>query len=65
MLGATFYDRINTIYQFIKLFLGNKMSVFEEYGTFYFFRVFSSKALLLTLILLSATIVALEGSANP
>ena len=25
-----FYDRINTIYQFIKPFLDNKMSIFEE-----------------------------------
>ena len=25
------YDRINTIYQFIKPFLDNKMSTFEEY----------------------------------
>ena len=30
--GATFC--INTIYQFIKPFLDNKMSVFEEYGAF-------------------------------
>ena len=30
--GATFYDCINSIYQFIKPFLDNKMSVFEEYG---------------------------------
>ena len=30
---ATFYDRINTICQFIKLFL-DKMSKFEEYGAF-------------------------------
>ena len=34
LLGATFYDRINTIYQFIKPFLDNKMSIFEEYGAF-------------------------------
>ena len=27
--GATFYDCINTIYQFIKPFLDNKMSTFE------------------------------------
>ena len=27
---ATFYDYINTIYQFIKPFLDNKMSIFEE-----------------------------------
>ena len=32
--GATFYECINTIYQFIKPFLVNKMSVFEEYGAF-------------------------------
>ena len=32
--GATFYDCINTIYQFIKSFLDNKMSVFEDYGAF-------------------------------
>ena len=32
--GATFYDCINTIYQFIKHFLDNKMSIFEEYGAF-------------------------------
>ena len=32
--GATFYDRINTIYQFIKPFLDKKMSTFEEYGAF-------------------------------
>ena len=31
--GATFYDSINTIYQFIKPFLEKKnMSIFEEYG---------------------------------
>ena len=30
--GATFYDSINTIYQFIKPFLDNKMPIFEEYG---------------------------------
>ena len=28
------YDHINTIYQFIKPFLGKKMSIFEEYGAF-------------------------------
>ena len=28
------YDCINTIYQFIKPFLDNKMSIFEEYGAF-------------------------------
>ena len=32
--GATFYDCINTIYQFIKPFLDNKMPIFEEYGAF-------------------------------
>ena len=32
--AATFYDCINTIYQFIKPFLDNKMSIFEEYGAF-------------------------------
>ena len=32
--GATFYDCINTIYQFIKPFLDNKMSIFERYGAF-------------------------------
>ena len=32
--GATIYDRINIIYQFIKPFLDNKMSIFEEYGAF-------------------------------
>ena len=32
--GATFYDRINTIHQFIKPFFDNKMSIFEEYGAF-------------------------------
>ena len=31
---ATFYDRINTIYQFIKPFLDKKWSIFEEYGAF-------------------------------
>ena len=29
---ATFYDHINTIYQFIKPFLDKKISIFEEYG---------------------------------
>ena len=29
---ATFYDHINTMYQFIKPFLDKKMSIFEEYG---------------------------------
>ena len=32
--GAIFYDSINTIYQFSKPFLDNKMSIFEEYGAF-------------------------------
>ena len=32
--GATFYDCINTIYQFIKPFLEIKMSILEEYGAF-------------------------------
>ena len=32
--GATFYDCINTIDQFIKPFLDNKMSIFEDYGAF-------------------------------
>ena len=32
--GATFYDCSNTIYQFIKPFLDNKISIFEEYGAF-------------------------------
>ena len=31
---ATFYDCINTIYQFSKSFLDNIMSIFEEYGAF-------------------------------
>ena len=32
---ATFYDRINTIYQFIKPFLDKKrISIFEKYGAF-------------------------------
>ena len=31
---CTFYDCINTIYQFIKAFLDNKMSIFEEYWAF-------------------------------
>ena len=39
LLGATFYDCINTIntmyqFQFIKPFLDNKMSIFEGYGAF-------------------------------
>ena len=32
--GAIFYDCINTIYQFIKLFLNNKMSIYEKCGAF-------------------------------
>ena len=32
--GATYYDCINTIYQLIKPFLDNKMSIFEDYGAF-------------------------------
>ena len=32
--GATFYDCINTVYQFIKPFFDNKMSIFEGYGAF-------------------------------
>ena len=31
---AKFYDRINTIYQFIKLFLDNKASILEKHGAF-------------------------------
>ena len=32
---VTFYDHINYIYQFIKLFLDKKkMTIFEEYGAF-------------------------------
>ena len=38
--GATFYDRINTIYQFIKSFLDDRMSIFEEYGAFNFLSYF-------------------------
>ena len=32
--GVIFYDCINTIYQIIKPFLDNRMSIFEEYGAF-------------------------------
>ena len=32
--GATFYDCITILYQFIKPFLDNKMSIFEEYRAF-------------------------------
>ena len=39
--GAIFYDRINAIYQFIKSFLDNKMSIFEEYGTFKYINILS------------------------
>ena len=39
LLDATFYDCLNTIYQFIKPFLINKISIFEEYGAFKFFLV--------------------------
>ena len=31
---AIFYDRIATIYQFMKSFLDKKMSIFERYGAF-------------------------------
>ena len=31
---AIFYDCINTMYQIIKPFLDNKMSIYEEYGAF-------------------------------
>ena len=34
LLGATFYDWFNTIYQFIIPFWDNKMSIFESYGVF-------------------------------
>ena len=32
--GVTFYDCFNIIYQFIKSFLDNKMSIFEVYRAF-------------------------------
>ena len=32
--GATFYECINTIYEFIKSFLDNKIAIFEEFGAF-------------------------------
>ena len=32
--GATFYDCINTTYQFIKPFLDNKMSFLGKYGAY-------------------------------
>ena len=38
--GATFYDRNNNIYQFIKSFLDKKLSIFEEYGAFMVFQYF-------------------------
>ena len=31
---ATFYDCINTIFQFMEPLLDNNMSIFEEYGAF-------------------------------
>ena len=34
--GATFYDCINTMYQLIKPFLDNKMSILGGYGAFKF-----------------------------
>ena len=35
LAGATCYDRINTIYQFIKPFSDKKkLSIFEDYGAF-------------------------------
>ena len=34
--GTTIYGCINIIYQFIKPFLDNKKSIFEEYGAFQF-----------------------------
>ena len=34
VVRCPFYDRINTIYQFINPFLDNKTSIFEEYGAF-------------------------------
>ena len=44
--GATFYDCIsciNTIYQFIKSVLDNKMSIFEECGAFNMVNIFVKK----------------------
>ena len=35
------HDCINTIYQFIKPFLDNKLSIFEDYGVFKFCLKFS------------------------
>ena len=34
VLGATFYDCIITIYQFIKPLLNNKTTIFQENGDF-------------------------------
>ena len=31
---ASFYDCISSMYQFIKPYLDNKMSILEEYGAF-------------------------------
>ena len=42
--GATFYDYINTMYEFIKSFLDDKLSVFEEYGAFNLLSNFASEA---------------------
>ena len=39
--AATFYDRINNIYQFIKPFLDKQLSIFEEYGAFIACFIFS------------------------
>ena len=33
-VSVTFYDCINTMYQFIKPFLDNKMSIFVGFGAF-------------------------------
>ena len=35
LLSATCYDCINTIYQFSKSFLDDKMSIFDEYEAFH------------------------------
>ena len=43
LLLCTPYDCINTIYQFIKAFLDNKMSIFEEYEAFEEVPVYLSK----------------------
>ena len=37
--GATLYDCFNAIHQFIKAFLDNKISIFEEYGAFKCYKV--------------------------